>query len=69
MDRAASLAPGRGHLDLLGYATLDRMWASLELESKPRSNVSTFAKAWAGAAREDRWRPDAGVVAGLRMRW
>ncbi len=69
MDRAASLKPGSGKLELLGYATLERAGAALDLEAKLRPNLSTFAQAWAGAARVDRWKPDAGVMAGLRWTW
>ncbi|MDX2087853.1 MAG: hypothetical protein SFX73_08385 [Kofleriaceae bacterium] len=67
MDRAASLRPGTGRIDLLGYATLERVGAALDYEQRlGRTSLSTFAQAWAGAARADRWRPDAGVAAGLR---
>ena len=70
MNRAASLKPGTGHVDLSAYATLDRLGASLDYEQRlRRTNLSTFAKAWAGAARVDRWKADAGVAAGLRWAW
>jgi hypothetical protein len=67
MDGAASLTPGTGRVDLLGYATLEKVGAALEYEQRARhSGLSTFARAWAGASRADRWRPDAGVIGGLR---
>ena len=67
MDRAASLTPGTGRVDLLGYASLDQAGAALEYEQRLRSSgFSTFARAWAGATRADGWKPDAGVTAGLR---
>jgi hypothetical protein len=70
LDGAASLAPGTGHVDLFGYATLDRIGAALDYEQRMRwANLSTFAQAWAGAARDDGWRPDAGVVGGVRWRF
>lgn len=69
LDRAAALTPGRGKLDLFGYATLERAGAALDLEAKLRPGLSTFAQAWAGAAKVDRWRPDAGATAGLRWTW
>ena len=65
--RAASLAPGTGHIDLTGYATLDRVGAALDYEQRlRRPNLSAFAHAWAGATRTDRWRRDAGAMAGLK---
>lgn len=70
MNGAASLTPGTGRVDLLGYATLERVGAALEYEQRlRRAGLSTFAQAWAGAARSDGWRPDAGVVGGLRWRF
>lgn len=70
MDRAASLTPGTGRVDLLGYASTDRIGAALDYEQRLlHSGLSTFARAWAGATRANGWRPDAGVMAGLRMRF
>ena len=69
MDRAASLSPGSGRVELLGYATLERMGAALDYEQRFKSGLSTFAQAWAGAERSERWRADAGVLGGLRFRW
>ena len=69
MDRAASLTPGTGNASLFAYATVERAGATLEVESKLRSGLSAFAQAWAGATREERWRPDYGVMTGLEYRW
>jgi hypothetical protein len=70
MDGAASLAPGTGRLDLLGYATLERMGAAVEYEQRLRHpGLATFARAWAGATHADEWKPDAGVMGGLTFRW
>jgi hypothetical protein len=69
LDRAATLAPGRGHIDLTAYATLERAGAALDFESTLRPGLSAFAQAWAGMARDDRWQPDAGVQVGARWRW
>jgi len=70
MDRAASLTPGTGRVELFGYATLQKMGAALEYEQRlRRSGLSTFARAWAGATRADAWKPDAGVMTGLRWTW
>lgn len=70
MNSAASLTPGTGRIDLLGYATLSRLGAALDYQQRlARTPLSTFAQAWAGAARqgeEDRWRPDAGILGGVR---
>jgi hypothetical protein len=68
MESAASLTPGTGRIDLLGYASLERIGAALDYEQRLRSSrLSTFARAWAGAERVDGWRPDAGVMGGLRF--
>jgi hypothetical protein len=70
LDSAAALTPGSGRIDLLGYATLERVGAALEYEQRFRSSdLSTFAQAWAGASRESRWKRDAGVMGGLRWRF
>lgn len=70
MDGAAALTPGTGRIDLFGYATLDRIGAALDYEQRLRaSGLSAFGQAWAGATRESRWRPDAGVMGGVRWSW
>lgn len=69
MNGAASLAPGTGRVQLTGYATLDKIGASLDYEQRFRSRLATFANAWAGANNIDGWRPDAGIQAGLRYTW
>ena len=70
LDRADALTPGTGRIDLLGYATLERVGAALDYEQRFRTrNLSAFAQAWAGASRESRWQPDAGVMGGLRWRF
>jgi len=69
MARAAALAPGTGKVSLLGYATVERAGAALEVESKLRSGLSAFAEAWAGASKDERWRLDYGVMGGLAYRW
>jgi hypothetical protein len=69
LDRADSIAPGHGHLDLLGFATLDRIGAGLEMETKLRSNLTAFARAEAGLVRGQGFRPDVSVIGGLRYQW
>ncbi|WP_199351062.1 hypothetical protein [Haliangium ochraceum] len=43
----------------------------LDYAHRITSGTSAFAQAWGGLARDDtgRWRPDYGVVGGLRWRW
>ena len=69
LDHAAALAPGRGHLDLLGYATLDRIGAGLEMETKLKSSLPAFARADAGLVRGQGFKPDVSVIGGLRWQW
>jgi len=66
LDHAAAIAPGHGHLDLLGFATLDRIGAGLEMESKLKGNLTAFARAEAGLVRGQGFKPEASVTAGLR---
>ncbi len=69
LDHAAALAPGRGHLDLLGFATLDRIGAGLEMEAKLKSSLTAFARAEAGLVRGQGLKPDVSVMGGLRWQW
>lgn len=69
LDHADAIAPGHGHLDLLGFATLDRIGAGLEMEAKLRSNLTAFARAEAGLVRGQGFKPDASVIGGLRYQW
>jgi hypothetical protein len=69
-DAAASLQPGRGHVDLFAIATLERVGGGLEYEQGLTKNLSAFAQGWLTKAHDDTgWRTDAGVVSGLRWRW
>lgn len=69
LDQAGAIAPGHGHLDLLGFATLDRVGAGLQMESKLNSKLTAFARAEAGLVRGQGWKPDASVIGGLRWQW
>ena len=69
LERAAAINPGHGHLDLLGFANLDRVGAGLEMETKLRSNLPAFARAEAGLVRGQGFKPDASVVGGIRWQW
>ena len=69
-DHAATLAPGRGHIDLFGMATLERVGAGLLYEHGLARNLSAFAEGWLTKEREQSgWRTSAGLVSGLRLRW
>jgi hypothetical protein len=68
-EHAAAIAPGHGHLDLSGFATLDRIGAGLEMETKLKSNLTAFARAEAGLVRGQGFKPDASVIGGLRWQW
>jgi hypothetical protein len=68
LDRAASLAPGRGRLDLLAFAEPGRVGGGLDLAHTISPATSLSAQGWAGAERDalDRRRADYGVLGGLR---
>ncbi len=72
-DRAASLVPGHGKVDLFGYADLGRVGAGLEATHAFTRNLAAFGQAWVGKERDEAtgspWRTSAGALAGLRLHW
>jgi hypothetical protein len=71
LDRAASLAPGHGRVDLLGFVEPGRLGGRVDYAHRLTPALSAFAQGWAGAERDamDRWHTGYGAMGGLRLVW
>jgi hypothetical protein len=70
LERADSLAPGHGQLDVFASADDSFVGGGLDYSHRLTPSMAAFARGWAGWQHlPGGWQPGAGATAGLRWDW